>query len=71
MHSFLYCGSLAFVFITDWVASPDVPDMAHFAAAIASLVSVGAIFPGVMDFIFSTTSAWFARHIFLSTEKFF
>ena len=62
---------LAFVFSDDWVASADVSNMAYFAAAVASFVSVGTVFPVVVGFIFSTASTRFARHVFLSTDEFF
>ena len=65
-HSFM-----TFFFSDDWVASADVSNMAYFAAAVASFVSVGTVFPVVVGFIFSTASTWFAWHVFLSTDEFF
>ena len=66
-HSFM-----TFFFSDDWVASADVSNMAYFAAAVASFVSVGTVFPVVVGFIFSTASTRFARHVcILSTDEFF
>ena len=62
---------LAFVFSDDWVASADISNVAYFAAAVTSFVSVGAVFSVLVDFIFSTAPTWFGRHVFLSTDEVF
>ena len=62
---------LAFVFSYDWVASAYVSNVADFATAVASFISVGAVFSVVEGFVLSTASTWFGRHVFLSTDELF
>ena len=62
---------LAFDFSDDWVASADVSNVAYFAAAVTSFVSVGAVFSVLVDFIFSTAPTGFGRHVFLFTDEVF
>ena len=62
---------LAFVFSYDWVASAYVSNVAYFTTAVASFISIGAVFPVVMGFVFSTAPARFVRHVFLSTNELF
>ena len=62
---------LSFFFSDDGSASTHFSDVAYFAAAVASFISVGTVFPVVVGFILSTASTWFARHVFLSTDEFF
>ena len=62
---------LAFVFSDDWVASAYVSNVAYFATAVASFISVGAVFSVVVGFVFSTAPTLFVRHVFLSTDELF
>ena len=62
---------LAFIFSDDWVTSAYVSNVAYFATAVASFISIGAVFSGVVGFIFTTASTWFVWLVFLSTDELF
>ena len=47
---------LTFVFSDDWVTSAYVSDVAYLATVVASFISIGAVFSGVVGFIFTTAS---------------
>ena len=45
------------LFLTDdWVTSAYVSDVAYLATVVASFISIGAVFSGVVGFIFTTAS---------------